>query len=235
MAAPHNHHLTDASALAQRLAQDMGERLREAIGQRGQAVLAVSGGKSPIALFQALREQPLDWARLRVTLVDERCVPRDHPDSNAALVRQHLLQGPAQDAHFLPLVDEPGPALPDLATLVERAQARWQGLPHADVTVLGMGEDGHTASLFPEASALTQGLARDNTARLLAVQPLNAPHPRISMTLAEILASGHIAIALGGPAKQRVYAQACERANDALPISHVLHAHHPSLAVWSHT
>ena len=234
MADPHTHHLADASALAQGLAQDIGERLREALHQRGHAVLAVSGGKSPIALFHALRTQNLDWARVSVTLVDERCVPRDHLDSNAALVRQHLLQGPAQDAHFLPLVDEPGPDLPDAATLVARAQTRWQGLSHADVTVLGIGEDGHTASLSPEASALAQGLARDNTERMLAVQPLNAPHQRISMTLAEILASAHIAIALGGPAKQAVYAKALERVDDALPISHVLHAHHPSLAVWSH-
>ena len=77
------------------------DALQHAIGQRGRALLAVSGGKSPIALFERLREQALDWRAVTVILVDERCVPHEHTDSNTALVRQHLLQGPAAAARFL--------------------------------------------------------------------------------------------------------------------------------------
>ena len=234
MSALHTHHLADAPALAQALAADIAQRLRAALSARGHAVLAVSGGKSPIPLFQALSREALDWAQVTVTLVDERCVPRAHADSNAALVRTHLLQAAAAAARFVPLVDEAGPDLPEHDALVARARQRWQGLAHADVAVLGMGEDGHTASLFPAAAALPAGLDAQNTQRLLGVVPLTAPHARISMTLAEILASGHMAIALGGPNKQAVFAQAQQAVSDALPISHVLHAQHPSLSVWSH-
>jgi 6-phosphogluconolactonase len=114
-------------------------------------VLAVSGGKSPVPFFHALRSQPLDWSRVMITLVDERFVPADHPDSNAALVREHLLQDAAAAARFLPLV---GDARDDVAELAA-ANAAYQ---HPTVAVLGMGEDGHTASLFPGATALADGL-----------------------------------------------------------------------------
>ena len=88
--------------LAQRLAAWIGLRLHGAIEARGHAVLAVSGGKSPLPLFQALRSQPLAWSRVTITLVDERCVPHDHLDSNTALVRTHLMQGAAAAATFVP-------------------------------------------------------------------------------------------------------------------------------------
>ena len=70
------------------MAHDVAERLRQAIAQRGQAHLCVSGGKSPVALMKALSRQPLDWSRVQISLADERCVPTVHPDSNAALVRE---------------------------------------------------------------------------------------------------------------------------------------------------
>ena len=234
MAELHEHQLISAQALANQLALATAAQIQQAIDTRGQAVLAVSGGKSPIAFFEVLREQDLPWDHVTITLVDERCVPRDHADSNALLVRTHLLQSRAQAAHFIPLVDEAGPNMPDSAELVLRAQERWRDLPGADVVILGMGDDGHTASLFPHTAALPYGLDLDNTERLLAVQPTVAPHGRISMTLAEILRAQHIALALGGTAKLPVYQAAKAGRNDALPISHVLHAQHPSNHVWMH-
>ena len=92
------HPAGSAAEQAQQLARHIARRLREAITVRGHAVLAVSGGKSPVAMFEQLREQPLEWARVTVVLVDERCVPHDHPESNTALVRQHLLQDAAAAA-----------------------------------------------------------------------------------------------------------------------------------------
>ena len=92
------HACASAEALAQALAADIAQRLRGAVAERGQALLAVSGGKSPVPLFQQLSQQALPWAQVTVLLVDERCVPPDHPDSNSALVRRHLLQGPAAAA-----------------------------------------------------------------------------------------------------------------------------------------
>jgi 6-phosphogluconolactonase len=123
--------------------------LRAAIAARGQASLAVSGGKSPIPMFEALREQALDWPRVTVVLVDERVVPHGHAASNTALVREHLLQGPAAAARFLPFFGE----LPAqfnaqvLDALVNDAAERIARLPWPlDVAVLGMGEDAHTRS-----------------------------------------------------------------------------------------
>lgn len=190
--------------------------LATAIRERGEAVLAVSGGRSPVAFLQRLAESDLDWARLTVTLVDERLVPEDHPDSNAALVRRHLLTGAAAAARFLPLALHPDDAAASLAA----ARAAYR---QPDVTVLGMGDDGHTASLFPAAPELTAGLALPSAERLITVTPPAASHTRLSMTLAALLASGRLFLAIQGPAKRRVFEQTRQAVDDALPISHVLH------------
>ena len=103
------HPCNTPAELAQRLAAWIGLRLHQAIDGRGHAVLAVSGGKSPVPLFEALRAQPLEWSRVSITLVDERCVPHDHADSNTALVLAHLMQGAAAAATFVPWFDEAVP------------------------------------------------------------------------------------------------------------------------------
>jgi 6-phosphogluconolactonase len=83
------------------IAAHIADALRAAIAARGRASLAVSGGKSPIPMFEALREQDLDWSRVTVVLVDERVVPRDHQASNTGLVARHLLQGARPLRHAL--------------------------------------------------------------------------------------------------------------------------------------
>lgn len=198
------------------LAGAVSAALAAAIRERGEAVLAVSGGRSPVAFLQSLAASDLDWSRLTVTLVDERLVPEDHADSNAALVRQHLLTGTAAAACFLPLAVVPDDAAASLAA----ARAAYR---QPDVTVLGMGDDGHTASLFPAAPELAAGLALPSAERLITVTPPAAPHARISMTLAALLASGRLFLAIQGAGKRRVFEQARQAVSDALPISHVLH------------
>ncbi|MBV8680871.1 MAG: 6-phosphogluconolactonase [Aquitalea sp.] len=205
----------DAPAAADALAATVAQRLSIAISRDGQAVLAVSGGKSPVPFFHALRSQPLDWSRVVVTLVDERFVPQDHPDSNAALVRQHLLQGEAAAARFLPLAGAASDAEAELAA----ANAAYL---RPTVAVLGMGEDGHTASLFPGAAALADGLDMSRSLPLLAVQPLTAPHLRLSMSKAALLACDSLILSIQGAGKRQVFEQAAQGINDSLPISHFL-------------
>lgn len=215
------------------IAAHIAQALRTAIAQRGHASLAVSGGKSPIPMFEALREQDLDWAQVTVVLVDERVVPRDHEASNTALVTRHLLQGPAAAARFLPFFRELAPQFNAevLDALVLDAEARTADLPWPlDVAVLGMGEDAHTASLFPGAPGYARAIATDQ--RLAWVVPDTAPHARLSFTLSALLAARELVLSIAGVSKLAVYRRAAEQANDTLPISLVLNQSQTPVSVW---
>ena len=118
------HACNSAAELAWQLADTIAQRLHLAIDLRGHAVLAVSGGKSPIALFEALRVLPLEWQRVTVLLVDERCVPHDHADSNTTLVRQHLLKDQAAAATFVPFFDTLPETEPPRARMRSPASSR---------------------------------------------------------------------------------------------------------------
>lgn len=203
-----------------RLVHAIAAALAADLAQEGRALLAVSGGRSPIPLFHALAQAPIDWPRVTLTLVDERFVPPDHADSNAALVRAHLLQGKAAAARFLPLVDDPQ----DLAGCVARANTRLRALAQPfSAALLGMGDDGHTASLFPGAAELAAGLDLGNTQHYLAISPPHAAHQRISLSLAALLQSRHLLLSIAGEAKRAVYAQAsAPPPSPLLPISFVI-------------
>ncbi|MDR7149058.1 6-phosphogluconolactonase [Hydrogenophaga palleronii] len=221
------------SATPQAIAAHIAEALRTAIAERGQASLAVSGGKSPIPIFEALREQDLNWSKVCVMLVDERIVPRDHADSNTALVARHLLQGAAAAARFVPFFRELPAALTEqvLDALAADANKRIAHLPWPlDVAVLGMGEDAHTASLFPGASGYTHAL--QSTERLAWVTPLTAPHARLTLTLPSLLAARELLLSIAGEKKLAVYRQAAQKADAALPISLVINQTQTPLSVW---
>lgn len=224
------HTCANTAAQARQLAEAVAAQLRHAIATRGHALLAVSGGKSPIALFEHLRQQPLDWASVTVLLVDERCVPHTHPDSNTALVRQHLLQDGAAAATFVTFFD----TLDAIDTLAAAANQRLASLHWPlDVAVLGMGEDGHTASLFPAAPGLDTAL--HTTAHVAWVRPDaigHAPHPRLTLTLPTLQAARQLHLSLAGPAKQAVYRQALARPDAVLPVSLLLHRPAHPFSVW---
>ena len=224
------HTCANTAAQARQLAEAVAGQLHHAIATRGRALLAVSGGKSPIALFEHLRQQPLDWASVTVLLVDERCVPHTHPDSNTALVRQHLLQDGAAAATFVTFFD----TLDAIDTLAATANQRLAALHWPlDVAVLGMGEDGHTASLFPAAPGLDTAL--HTTAHVAWVRPDaigHAPHPRLTLTLPTLQAARQLHLSLAGPAKQAVYRQALAQPDVALPVSLLLHRPAHPFSVW---
>jgi 6-phosphogluconolactonase len=219
-----------------RLAQDIAQRLAAAIQARGLAVLSVSGGKSPVALFEALRVIDIDWSRVRITLVDERCVPRNHPDSNALLVQTHLLQDLAAKAQLVFMVTSATEPLESPTKLAKAAGIAVGAAGIADVLVLGMGADGHTASLFPEAPNLADALDLHNTQSCVAIElknpPANAPYARITQTLAQILSASHIVLPLTGTDKLNTLQQAWPQATPALPISFVLQQTQTPVAIW---
>jgi 6-phosphogluconolactonase len=219
-----------------RLAQDIAHRLAAAIQARGFAVLSVSGGKSPVALFEALRVIDIDWSRVRVTLVDERCVPRIHPDSNALLVQTHLLQDLAAKAQLVFMVTSAAEPLDPPTTQAQMAAAALLSAGTADVLVLGMGADGHTASLFPEAPNLADALDLSNRQACVAIElahpPANAPYARVTQTLAQVLSARHIVLPLTGTDKLNTLEQAWKLVNPKLPISYVLQQSQTPVALW---
>lgn len=197
-------HFDNADRAAVWLAEQVAGRLQSAIDARGAASLVVPGGRSPVAMFQALSRQPLDWSRVGVTLTDERWVETSSPDSNENLIRTHLLTGEAAKARFVPLKTSATLASDALA---ERGDAL-EAMPHPfDVVVLGMGEDGHFASLFPDALGLEAALDPKGTALLADIDPPAAPYERLSLTLAALLDSRWIVLPILGETKRCVYAE----------------------------
>ncbi|SDH06007.1 6-phosphogluconolactonase [Pseudomonas flavescens] len=212
---------SDAGHLAASLAQAVAEALRDAIDSRGQATLVVSGGRSPVAFFEALARQPLPWAKVLVSLADERWVPASHDDSNEALVRRHLLQGPAADARLLGLYQSAG-SLDEAAALAEQTL---RDLPPIDVLVLGMGSDGHTASLFPNSPNLDEALQPDCSRRCLPMLAPSVPHQRLTLSLPVLRAARRQLLSIEGAGKLHVLQQALQQDDEkAMPISAFLHA-----------
>lgn len=226
------HTFPDPATLAAALALAVADNLRVALDTRTGASLALSGGNTPKAFLRALSAQPLDWSRVAVTLVDERWVAEDNARSNAALLREKLLQGPATTARFLPLyrdVATPEDALDEL----ERDLAT---LPSPfDAVVLGMGNDGHTASFFPGGDRLAEALDPDSNQRVLPMRAPGAGEPRITLTLPPLLAAHHLYLHIEGTEKRTVLTEAVSGDGEAAgyPIRSVLrHARSPLSTYW---
>lgn len=204
------------------------ECLQRAIEQRGHALLAVSGGKTPAALFNWLSQQPLDWGKVNVTLADDRWLPPDHADSNARLLRQHLLQGHAAAARFTPLVT----AAPTPESGLAQATERLSCLPLPfDLILLGMGDDGHTASLFPCAPQLRRALSTSEP--LVAIDPQTAPYGRISLSASALRQSRQNILLIAGAGKQAVLQLALQDgAVEQMPVRLLWQPDAPPLAIY---
>lgn len=194
-------------ALERALCSHLCARLRQAIAIRGRASMVVSGGTTPVALYSLLARQALDWSRVELTLADERWVPPADAASNEGLVRRTLLQGAAAPARFLPLKNAASsPCLGQAAS-----ERLLRALPERlDLVLLGMGEDGHTASLFPGAAELEWALHPDPRRACAAITPPGAPWSRLTLTLPRLLAAREIILQLYGATKWTVLQRALE-------------------------
>lgn len=211
------HEYQSREEAARTLAASIAERLRDAITQRGQASLVVCGGRSPVVLFHALAAESLAWARVTVLPSDERWVAPDHPDSNEAMIRRELLTGAAAEARLISLyrdTDAPGQAIADVSRVL-------QDVPKPlDVVLLGMGDDGHTASLFPHDPHIAAHL--ETCAPCLDAEV--GPPPRLSLSLAYLGDARSIDILMFGDDKRRVFNTAEQAgAVTEYPVRGVLH------------
>lgn len=218
----------DAATAAVELADAVALALRTALSERARASLLVSGGRSPIAFFQALSKEPLEWNRVVVSLADERWVGPTHADSNARLVAEHLLQNAAAAATWVPLKSDAD--TPEAGLDASEQALAVLPLP-IDVLVLGVGDDGHTASLFPCADETPQALSAPRL--LAAIHPRMAPHARITLTLPALLAARNTFVSIAGASKRQVLEQAVV-AKPPLPSGLVLlHSQNPVQVFWS--
>lgn len=188
-------------------ASKIADHLSLAIAERGAASLIVSGGSSPMAIFKALTAMKIDWAKVTISLVDDRDVPADHTDSNELLLQTHLLKGEIASANFISLARDP-----DEVAMIARP---------FDVMLLGMGTDGHFASLFPDMISDEAAFGLGAAPTILRTGIKGSPaHPRVTMNLAMILQSSHIYLLVNGAAKTAVFADA--QHNHNLPIAALL-------------
>ncbi|OLP45784.1 6-phosphogluconolactonase [Rhizobium oryziradicis] len=214
------HSFDNGPALAEALADKVAATLSESVTNRGSATLAVSGGSTPKAFFEALSKKPLDWSKVSVTLVDERFVPADNPRSNHLLVATHLLKNAASEAEFIPLY-QPEADIEAAATVATDAVSE-MGTP-LDVVILGMGADGHTASFFPGGDNLEDALDLELPPRVMTMEAAGAGEPRLTLSFSSIADAGLLVVHIEGPEKKSVLEKALSGDDEAeMPIRAVL-------------
>lgn len=213
----HDRRFESLQAMAAALAEAIALELSEAIASRGHASLVVSGGRTPVLMFDRLARARLAWNKVKVTLADERLVPATDADANERLIRDHLLQNEAERAVFLPLWQGEGDPVESALEAISAMNRPF------DVVVLGMGEDGHFASLFPRMPGLTAALDPASASLAIFVGDAGARRPRVSLTLAALLDARMILLSFAGVAKREVFERALQPGPpEDLPIRAVL-------------
>ena len=209
---------SDREAASIAAAQALATRIEARLRDDATARLVVSGGSTPVDCFHALAATSLDWAKVSIYLSDERWVEPGSADSNERLAREQLLTGAAAAARLVP-VYRTGKSIESRCAELD-AEIRALPAPFA-AALLGMGEDGHFASLFPDAADLGRGLDPNGDARCLAVDTAASPLRRVSLTLAALARSDAILVLIFGAAKRRVLEQAQDGEGD-YPIAALL-------------
>ena len=202
---------------AKNVADYLLSKLQTAIAKKGTATLVVSGGSSPIPVFEALVASEFDWENVVITLVDERAVASDHADSNHKLVLDHLLCGKVAKASFIPLYDN---------------LAEYDKISDCDVILLGMGTDGHFASLFPNMIGDETAFGLEAVPQIITTGPNGNPeHPRISMNLRMIANCENVCVLLPNAEKIELFENARKDVN--LPVHYLQKALGERLVIFS--
>jgi 6-phosphogluconolactonase len=213
----HRHIFKNAADLADGLAMAVADWITSAIASKDFAVLAVSGGTTPKPFFSSLSKIILDWSKVQITVVDERQVGEESERSNARLVKETLIQNQAAAAQFIPLYQNPNAA----------------NLARFDVAILGMGNDGHTASFFPGGDHLKQALDIDQQHSIIPMTAPGAGEPRLTFTLPRLLSARHLCLHIQGDDKLKVLDAALAGTDvNEMPVRAVLNSVKPTSLYW---
>ena len=221
------HAFSSGEALARDLANVVTAALKRRLAAAGAAGLVVSGGRTPAAFLRELASRELDWANVFVTLADERCVPVDDPASNLRLVREAFANSPASLA-----------MLADIDATATNAAARWSEAPVRiprpfAAVILGMGDDGHFASLFPGMPGLAAALNPSQTATVVdGVAPVE-PKARLSLTLPALLDTDLLVLHVTGDSKLTTLQRAsCPGSVIEMPVRALLEQRQVPLEIY---
>ena len=191
------------SVLTSDLCSDLLALIQSIRKDKNHLTIALSGGSSPLGLYQNLNASAFDFSQITFTLVDDRHVSHDHPDSNVKLVQNHLI-GDRLDISLVP---------------IQEGDTHWQ----ADIAILGMGEDGHFASLFPQMMETNTAFDENASPQILATSPMGNPAlPRLTMNMAMIAQIPHLILLLRGQAKHDLFKQALAGECNHLPIGKLM-------------
>ena len=224
---PARRDFRDKQQLAEALADAVAGNLKAGVTSRGAASLAVSGGSTPARFFKALSKRTdVRWDKVTVTLVDERWVDETSDRSNGRLVKANLLQGRAAAASFVPLYQ--GGVAPD----AQVACAAQGAVPQPfDAVILGMGNDGHTASFFPGGDSLAEALTAEGP--VVAIRAPGAGEPRVTLTLKRLLKTRALYLHIEGEEKVATLKQAeAEGPVEDMPVRAILRQTQTPLSIY---
>ncbi|AVP96086.1 6-phosphogluconolactonase [Ahniella affigens] len=222
----------NTETLIEHLASSMAEDIDRALTLQGRALLALAGGRTSPPVFRRLAAQSRAWSKVHVVPSDERWVNHDHPDCNLRQMQDAFVG--AEGIRWLSLT----PLQCDGPVNADFGEASMRAHPEAfDLTMVGMGVDGHFASLFPGAPTLPHALDLHHTKCCIAIEPnpmpAAGPHQRVSLTLSRLLRSDRILLVITGTDKLAVLERA-QHGDHSLPVSALLAAHHPAAEIhWS--
>ena len=214
------YEFSDRAECERALLDEITAQLQQTIDEKKSASIALAGGNTPKPFYQTLSEQPIHWQNVKVTLTDERWVDSDHEDSNERMLAQTLRQNKGHDCVFFPLKNsEPSPVTGQMRT----ADMLIKNIPALDFAILGMGDDGHFASIFPAMDNTSALLDLKQSAPCLPAYPEGKP-ARMSLTLAYLLKAKALYLFITGKEKHQVL-QAMQDSNveHPLPIYYLIH------------
>lgn len=208
---------TNPDELAKVLGMEICAQLKSALATQQSASLVVSGGSTPKPLFEFLRKQEITWQRVTITLADERCVSAKDDANNGKMIQEILLRDHASHANFISLYDE----VIDNESAISRAEEKLKKIPLPyDVVILGMGPDGHTASIFPSGTNLDAALDLQTKAECLLVDPVTVTPLRITQTRKRLINTKFLALHFTGQDKRDLFNSIIKTGQkNELPIS----------------